>query len=140
MNTIYIQNKTGFDNNDQATFMINGQEYHWQGNAPEAVEIADNESSVRIQMKCRRFGSPVCHFDLKDGKFFVIQCSPVVGYHAEGNLKLFVSVYLLVMVLTAFAGLLKILTVLLFVGVSLLVYFLTIGRGKIFIILQETKE
>ncbi len=141
MNTIYIQNKTGFDNNNDAVFIVNDREYRKREDGmPTVIEIPAGVSKVRIQMKCRRLASPIYEFDLKNGRRFTVRCTPLLGLNADNNLKLLVSVYILLMILAAYTGYIKTLYTLLLICILTIVYFLTVGRGKFFIILQETEE
>ncbi len=140
MNTIHIQNRTGFNNADKTTFIINGLKYSFEQGIPNIIALPDDESIVQIQMKYHRLASSIQRFDLKNGKDFIVRCNPLIGFNAENNLKLLISIYLLLMVLAIFTGYWKALYLLLFVGILSVAYFLTIGRGNFFVIQQEESK
>ncbi len=137
MNTIYIQNKTGFDNNDKVVFIVNGHEYRWQHTDRQAIEIPDGVRMVQMQIRYQRFSSPVYNFDLKDSVVFTARCHPLIGLNADANLKLFLSLYLLLLVVAAYMGYYRVTVMLLVIAVVLFIFFLTTGRDNFFIIKQE---
>jgi hypothetical protein len=137
MNTIYIQNKTGFDSNDKVVFIVNGREYRGLCTDRQAIEIPDGVRMVQMQVRYQRFSSPVCNFDLKDGAVFTVRCHPLVVFSADANVKLVLSLYLLLVALAAYMGYYKITVMLIVIVVALLIFFLTVGRDNFFIIKQE---
>jgi hypothetical protein len=137
MNTIYIQNKTGFDSRDKVVFIVNGHEYRGLCTDRQAIEIPDGMRMVQMQIRYQRFSSPVYNFDLKDGAVFTARCHPLIGFNADVNLKLFLSLYLLLLVIAAYMGYYKVTVMLLVIAVALLIFFLTAGRDNFLIIKQE---
>jgi hypothetical protein len=137
MNTVYIHNKTGFDSSDKVVFIVNGREYRWQHADRQAIEIPDGMRMVQMQIRYQRFSSPVYNFDLKDGIVFTARCHPLIGFNADANLKLTLSLYLLLLVVAAYMGYYRVTATLLVIAAVLLAFFLTAGRDNFFIIKQE---
>ena len=137
MNAIYIQNKTGFDNNDKFVFIVNGREYRLTHHNRQIIEIPDGVRMVQIQVQNQMLRSQTYNFDLKDGNNFTAHCHPFVGFSTDTNLKLFLLVYLFMILLATYTGYSRIMIMLILLAVVLFIFFITIGRDNFFIIRQE---
>ena len=134
MNTIYIQNKTGF--NDKVVFVVNGRKYQWQHDDQQVIEIPEGLRMVQIQVQSQRYRSPVYNFDLKDGLMFTAHCHPLIGSN-DASRKLFIFVYLFLIVLAMYTGYAKVMVTLLLIAVILVVFFLTVGCDNFFVVKQQ---
>ena len=134
MNTIYIQNKAGF--NDKIIFVVNGRKYQWMHNDQQVIEIPDGMRIVQIQVQSQRFRSPVYNFDLKDGQVFTAHCHPLIGVN-DVNRKIFIFVYLFLIVLAMYTDYTKVMIALLLIAVILVVFFLAVGCDNFFVMKQQ---
>ena len=134
MNTIYIQNKTGF--NDKVVFVVNGRKYQWPHDDQQVIEIPEGMRMVQIQVQSQRFRSPVYSFDLKDGLIFTAHCHPLIGTN-DANRKLFIFIYLFLIVLAMYTGYAKVMVALILIAVILVVFFLAVGCDNFFVVKQQ---